>query len=115
MFRSTFALQFRERVGETPIAYLTGWRMMLASEKLIQSRVSMTSIATSLDYELEQAFSTAFKRVVGSPPRQYERSENKARCLGQGRVSILNSDTKNTESLLRQFKNVLMSDWYGSS
>ncbi len=34
MSRSSFARRFRERVGETPIAYLTRWRMMLAAERL---------------------------------------------------------------------------------
>lgn len=32
MSRSTFAERFRERVGETPIAYLTRWRMILAEK-----------------------------------------------------------------------------------
>lgn len=31
MSRSTFAQAFRKRVGETPIAYLTRWRMMIAA------------------------------------------------------------------------------------
>jgi len=32
--RSAFAQWFCERTGETPIAYLTRWRMLLATEHL---------------------------------------------------------------------------------
>ena len=74
MSRSIFAERFHERVGETPIAYLTRWRMTLAGEKLIQGRDSLVQIAESLGYESEHAFSTAFKRVMGSSPRRYGRA-----------------------------------------
>ena len=71
MSRSGFAERFRERTGETPIAYLTRWRMMLAGEKLIQGRDTLARISMSLGYESEHAFNTAFKRIVGMPPRRY--------------------------------------------
>ncbi|WP_437629851.1 AraC family transcriptional regulator [Sorangium sp. So ce854] len=74
MSRSIFAERFRERVGETPIAYLTRWRMMLAGEKLIHGRDTLARIAGSLGYESEHAFNTAFKRVMGISPRRYARS-----------------------------------------
>lgn len=75
MSRSTFAERFRERAGETPIAYLTRWRMMLAGEKLIHGRDTLARIAMSLGYESEHAFNTAFKRVMGISPRRYARAE----------------------------------------
>jgi AraC-like DNA-binding protein len=74
MSRSTFAERFRERTGETPIAYLTRWRMMLAGEKLIHGRDTLARIAVSLGYESEPAFNTAFKRVMGISPRRYARA-----------------------------------------
>jgi AraC-like DNA-binding protein len=74
MSRSAFAQHFRERVGETPIAYLTRWRMILAGEKIIQGRETVAEISLSLGYESEHAFSTAFKRVMGCPPRRYARA-----------------------------------------
>jgi AraC-like DNA-binding protein len=74
MSRSTFAERFRERTGETPIAYLTRWRMMLAGEKLIHGRDTLARIAASLGYESEHAFNTAFKRVMGISPRRYARA-----------------------------------------
>jgi AraC-like DNA-binding protein len=77
MSRSTFAERFRERAGETPIAYLTRWRMMLAGERLIQGREALARIAMSLGYESEHAFNTAFKRVMGQSPGRYARSEQR--------------------------------------
>lgn len=78
MSRSSFAQRFRATVGETPMEYLTRWRMLLAGDRLANSRDSVLSIALSLGYESESAFSTAFKRVMGSSPRQYSRGRNPA-------------------------------------
>ena len=75
MSRSTFALRFRERVGESPIDYLTRWRMLLAAERLLGSRDTIAVIAPSLGYDSDSAFSTAFKRVMGCAPRDYARQK----------------------------------------
>ncbi|UES60026.1 helix-turn-helix domain-containing protein (plasmid) [Roseibium aggregatum] len=73
MSRSTFALRFKERVGEPPMQYLARWRMLLACDRLENSGDPVATIAASLGYESESAFSTAFKRVMGCSPRQYGR------------------------------------------
>jgi AraC-like DNA-binding protein len=73
MSRSVFAQRFRETVGETPIAYLARWRMFLAADRLSQGRDSLAETATSLGYESESAFNTAFKRIMGCSPRRYVR------------------------------------------
>jgi AraC-like DNA-binding protein len=73
MSRSTFAERFRARVGETPMGYLTRWRMMLAGERLIHGRDTIATIATSLGYTSEHAFNTAFRRITGCSPRRYPR------------------------------------------
>src|SRR5262245_22163174 len=78
MSRSSFAMKFKETVGETPMDYLTRWRMLLAADKLESSGDSISVIALSLGYESESAFSTAFKRVMGCSPRQYGRTQNPA-------------------------------------
>ncbi|MCU1261226.1 MAG: AraC family transcriptional regulator [Bryobacterales bacterium] len=75
MSRSTFALNFKEKVGASPMEYLTRWRMLLAGDRLANSSDPVSAIAPSLGYESESAFSTAFKRVMGCSPRQY-------RCRG---------------------------------
>jgi len=74
MSRSTFALRFKEAVGLSPMDYLTRWRMLLAGDRLVHSGESVSTIALSLGYESESAFSTAFKRVMGSSPRQHGRA-----------------------------------------
>ncbi|MBW4330097.1 AraC family transcriptional regulator [Stakelama sp. CBK3Z-3] len=71
MSRSLFAQRFREIVGETPMQYLTRWRMMLACDRLENEGASVSSVAIGTGYESESAFSTAFKRIVGCSPRDY--------------------------------------------
>lgn len=73
MSRSIFAQRFQQKVGETPIAYLTGWRMMLAAEHLAQGEERLAAIARSCGYESENAFNTAFKRLMGCSPGRYAR------------------------------------------
>ena len=78
MSRSTFALKFKQTVGESPMEYLTRWRMLLAGDRLTNSSDPISVISLSLGYESESAFSTAFKRVMGCSPRQYSRGRIKA-------------------------------------
>ena len=54
--------------------YLARWRMMLAGERLKQPGDSISAIASSLGYESESAFGKAFRRVMGSSPRQHSRA-----------------------------------------
>jgi AraC-like DNA-binding protein len=78
MSRSTFALKFKATAGETPMEYLTRWRMLLAGDKLSNSSEPVSAIAVSLGYDSESAFGTAFRRVMGCSPRQYGRGRNRA-------------------------------------
>jgi AraC-like DNA-binding protein len=73
MSRSTFALKFKRLVGASPMDYLTRWRMLLAADRLSNGGETVSALAPALGYESESAFSTAFKRVMGSPPRHYGR------------------------------------------
>jgi len=72
MSRSGFAARFGELVGDGPIEYLTRWRMLLAGRSLSRGD-PIGATARSLGYESESAFSTAFKRVMGSTPRRHAR------------------------------------------
>ncbi len=80
MSRSGFAAQFRHLVGESPIEYLTRWRMLLAGRSLEQGE-PIGAIAHALSYESESAFRTAFKRVTGNSPRQHARSFGRAETM----------------------------------
>ncbi len=76
MSRSVFALKFKQTVGDSPMEYLTRWRMLLAADRLVNSTDPISAISLSLGYESESAFSTAFKRVMGCSPRKYSRTTN---------------------------------------
>jgi AraC-like DNA-binding protein len=72
--RSVFALRFREKVGTTPMEYLTRWRMVLAADRLKNSSDGLSAIAQSLGYDSDSAFGKAFRRVMGCSPRRYTRT-----------------------------------------
>ncbi|MGX2997191.1 AraC family transcriptional regulator [Streptomyces sp. JNUCC 64] len=72
MSRTAFASLFRELVGESPIAHLTGWRMELAKTALReQPDLPVSRVAASVGYGSEFAFGAAFRREVGVPPGRY--------------------------------------------
>ncbi|MBB4965786.1 AraC family transcriptional regulator [Saccharothrix violaceirubra] len=72
MGRAAFAVRFRDLVGDTPVAYLTAWRMDVAREHLVdRPEWTIGRVAASVGYGSEYAFSTAFRRVVGVPPGRY--------------------------------------------
>lgn len=70
MSRSTFALRFKERVGQTPAEYLTQWRITLAQSRL-RAGASVARTAGELGYATPAAFSRAFSQRVGRSPRAW--------------------------------------------
>lgn len=85
MSRSAFAARFHELVGETPLEYLTRWRMQCAARVLRESDDAVLEIAERYGYGSEAAFSRAFKRVMGETP-------GKSRRAGSARVQISGVD-----------------------
>jgi AraC-like DNA-binding protein len=69
--RATFARRFLELVGETPVAYLTSWRMCLATKLLTDTPLSLEEIAPRVGYQTAAAFSRAFRRSLGSSPGHF--------------------------------------------
>ena len=65
---SRFAARFSETLGESPMIYITKWRMYIASQMLEGNQHSIDQIANDVGYESMAAFSRAFKRHVGLPP-----------------------------------------------
>jgi AraC-like DNA-binding protein len=73
MSRSAFAARFHELVGQTPMQYLTNWRMETARRLLLERRLSIAAVAEHVGYGSEAAFGKAFKRIVGVGPGGYRR------------------------------------------
>ncbi len=71
MSRSAFAASFRSEVGTAPLEYLTEWRMSLARDAPRRGTRSISELASATGCKSDRAFSTAFRRVVGSSPHQF--------------------------------------------
>ncbi len=71
MSRSAFAARFKELLGQTPLEYVTEWRMQKAMQLLEQRDKKLIDVARAVGYESDAAFSKAFKRVVGVNPGEY--------------------------------------------
>jgi AraC-like DNA-binding protein len=74
MSRTTFVVRFKDVAGVPPLTYLLNWRMRLAERALRTENVAVSSLALSLGYTSESAFSNAFKRVMGVAPKRYRSS-----------------------------------------
>ncbi|WP_078122162.1 AraC family transcriptional regulator [Thiosocius teredinicola] len=78
MSRTSFATQFKKLVGNSPMEYLTEWRMSLAYSRLQLTGDTVLSIALDIGYQSESAFSRAFKKSIGKSPvevrKDYEAS-----------------------------------------
>ena len=66
--RSSLAARFTEIVGESPMRYLTDWRMQIAKDFIRRGELSLMQVASKVGYDSEVAFNRAFKREVGLPP-----------------------------------------------
>jgi len=69
--RSVLAERFRYYLGESPIAYLTRWRLQLGAQRLTSTSQSVAQIAAEVGYESEAAFNRAFKREFQIPPARF--------------------------------------------
>ncbi len=69
--RSALADRFVQLVGYPPIQYLTQWRMQIAARRLLDPGAKVAIVAHEVGYELEAAFSRAFKKFVGRSPSEW--------------------------------------------
>lgn len=76
MSRSRFAVCFHAIVGQTPLEYLTHWRMYQAAARLAEGGIALPAVAASVGYRSEVSFSKAFKRWAGRSPADYRRQVN---------------------------------------
>jgi len=71
MSRTLFFNEFKKLVGQTPIGYLTNWRMLKAKEILAVSKENISEVAAMVGYQSEAAFNRIFKQKTGQTPALY--------------------------------------------
>jgi AraC-like DNA-binding protein len=86
MSRSVLAERFRRYLSETPIAYLTRWRLQLGAQMLTSTSSSVAEIAAEVGYESEPSFNRAFKREFGLPPARFRSQSKSARSRESERL-----------------------------
>jgi len=69
--RAALARRFTELVGEPPMSFLTGWRIALAADLLLEPGATIGSVARQVGYGSPFALSTAFKRIRGISPQEH--------------------------------------------
>lgn len=69
-----FSRMFKAVTGSTPHGFLSTARLKEACRLLTQSKLSLVDIAHRSGFSSQAAFSTAFKRVIGSTPGDYRQS-----------------------------------------
>jgi AraC-like DNA-binding protein len=72
--RAALARRFTELVGEPPMKFLTGWRLSLAADLLLEPGATIGSVAYQVGYASPFALSSAFKRVRGISPQQHKKA-----------------------------------------
>ena len=90
MSRSTFAARFTELVGQPAMTYLTHWRMSVAHTRLQEGTSTVSSIAASLGYRSDAAFTRAFTRTTGRTPSAVRRGhpDQDAATSSEARASL---------------------------
>jgi AraC-like DNA-binding protein len=71
--RSGFAARFQQKMGTSPLQYLTEWRLQLALQALRDPGTSLAELAGRIGYESYAAFSKAFRKRMGRPPSAWRR------------------------------------------
>jgi AraC-like DNA-binding protein len=73
MSRSAFAAAFRAKAGDTPLGYLTSWRLYRAKNLLRETPLSVQEIAVQVGYDTGTALSRVFTRKEGVAPGAWRR------------------------------------------
>ena len=60
--------RFRELLGQSPMAYVTRWRMDVARRLLRDGTPRLAEVCAAVGYDSLPAFSRVFKKLRGVPP-----------------------------------------------
>lgn len=72
MSRTSFFVRVKSLTGESPIQFITDYKMNKAVEYLKRGDMSIKEIAYSIGYDVRQSFSRAFKKKFGITPTEYQ-------------------------------------------
>src|SRR5919108_13543 len=78
--RAALARRFTELVGEPPMTFLTGWRIALAADLLLEPGATIASVADQVGYGSPFPPRTAFKRVRGISPKEHRAAARAGRA-----------------------------------
>jgi len=65
MSRTAFSKRFSELLCETPMNYLTAWRMNLAEQRIRNGEKVDADFIEGLGYQSDSSFRRAFKKLKG--------------------------------------------------
>ena len=85
--RSVLAERFRHYLSDTPMGYLTRWRLQLAAQVLSSTSKSVAEVAGEVGYESEPSFNRAFKREFGVPPARFRSQSRASRSSATHQIS----------------------------
>lgn len=74
MSRAAFARNFERSLGQTPMQYLTEWRLTLARDHLLAGELTIEQIADRTGYGSANAFAAVFRRHMGVAPGRWRQS-----------------------------------------
>jgi AraC-like DNA-binding protein len=74
MSRSSFAARFKAVVGQTPLDYLTQWRVYCATRLLQQGNIALSDVSRQVGYESVAAFNRVFRRETAMTPGAFRKA-----------------------------------------
>ena len=74
---ANFYLIFKKQFGLSPIAYLNSYRLAIASERLVETELSVGEIGASVGICDPLYFSKLFKKSYGLSPKEYRKERLK--------------------------------------
>jgi len=74
MSRTSFATTFTQCILQSPMSYITQWRMELSRQQLLFTNDPLMVIAESVGYQSEAAFSRVFKKTYTIAPARYRKT-----------------------------------------
>jgi AraC-like DNA-binding protein len=74
MSRSGFAARFKTVVGQSPLDYLTQWRIYCATRLLLKGNIVLSEVARQVGYESVAAFNRVFRRETSMTPGAFRKA-----------------------------------------